>query len=123
MLAPLVADKKMRQATKTFNPRHIAKALALNFSSGLSYVIFSLLYLFLFAFIFLIIAKLIVPSHVGLFMNDFGQKAFGWVGNPEIYNTEILGYWFIPVTLLLALIVYLIITALLKLNYYLKHKH
>jgi len=47
VLKPLVADKKLEQATKTFNPIHIFKALILNFTNGISYVIFFILYLFL----------------------------------------------------------------------------
>ena len=40
VLKPLVADKKLEQATKTFNPIHVFKALVLNFTNGVSYIFF-----------------------------------------------------------------------------------
>ena len=49
---PLVADRKLTQATRTFNPAHVLKALSLNISNGFMYVMFSVLYLLLFAFVF-----------------------------------------------------------------------
>jgi uncharacterized membrane protein len=52
VLKPLVADKKIEQATSTFNPIHLAKALFLNISNGVSYVFLILLYLSLFGFVF-----------------------------------------------------------------------
>ncbi|KKX47194.1 HAAS signaling domain-containing protein [Sphingobacterium sp. IITKGP-BTPF85] len=58
-LKPLIANKKLEEATRTFNPLEIVKALTLNISNGISYIIFAILYLFLFGFLFLIIAKLI----------------------------------------------------------------
>lgn len=53
VLKPLVAERKLNQATRTFNPLHVFKALVLNISNGIVYVFFALLYLILFGFIFL----------------------------------------------------------------------
>ncbi|KKK41382.1 hypothetical protein LCGC14_2724490, partial [marine sediment metagenome] len=64
VLKPLVADKKMEQATKTFNPLHIIRALALNITNGFSYLIFFMLYLLLFGFVYLIFAKIVSPDEV-----------------------------------------------------------
>lgn len=58
VLPPVIADKKMEQATRTFNPKHVFKALVLNITNGFSFVIFSVLYLLLFCFGFLAVAKI-----------------------------------------------------------------
>ena len=117
MLKPLVADKKLEQATRTFNPLHIFKALSLNITNGISYVIFFILYLCLFGFVFLIYAKIKNPKGVGLFFENNQFLALGKI-NPEYLEnssyTEVLGNWFIPVMVLAILLFYLLITLLLK---------
>ena len=110
VLKPLIADKKLRQATKTFNPIYVLQALALNISNGLIYLVFAILYMLLFGFIFLIIAKIFYPSMTGFFYkrNEFFQ--FGIVALTENkMEYEVLGNWFIPVTILLAIFFYLMI--------------
>ncbi|KQO22578.1 hypothetical protein ASF10_09415 [Flavobacterium sp. Leaf82] len=119
VLKPLVADKKLEQATKTFNPVHVFKALVLNFTNGISYIFFFVLYLFLFGFVFLIFAKIFNPSLVGLYMkkDSFSVFVLGMI-NPEdqikSQTHEVLGNWFIPVMLLSIVFFYFIITLLLK---------
>lgn len=119
VLKPLVADKKLEQATKTFNPVHVFKALVLNFTNGISYIFFFILYLFLFGFVFLIFAKIINPSLVGLYMkkDSFSVFVLGII-NPEDQTknqiSEVLGNWFIPVMLLSIVVFYFLITLLLK---------
>jgi uncharacterized membrane protein len=115
VLKPLVADKKLEQATKTFNPLHVFEALVLNFTNGISYVFFFLLYLLLFAFVILIFAKIINPSEVGMFMQNKSIIAMGYIKTDDNKNVrEVLGNWFIPFTLLCILVFYFLITALLK---------
>ncbi|WP_264523548.1 DUF1700 domain-containing protein [Flavobacterium sp. N502536] len=121
VLKPLIADKKLEQATKTFNPVHVFKALALNITNGISYIFFSILYLFLFGFVFLIFAKILNPSQVGLHINKDSISVFTLgIMNPEDqikYHTyEALGNWFIPVMLVSTVLSYLLITLLLKLK-------
>ena len=121
VLKPLVADKKLEQATKTFNPIHVFKALVLNFTNGISYIFFFILYLFLFGFVFLIFAKIINPSLVGLHMKKESLSVFVLgitSSHDQIKNqtTEVLGNWFIPVMLLSIIIFYFLITLLLKLK-------
>ncbi len=121
-LVSLIADKKLSQATKTFNPLHIIKALSLNISNGFVYILFSLSYLFLFIFIFLVFAKLLYPDNTGLFIGE-NKINFGFISNLTANSfTEVLGNWYIPVILLAGMIIYLFITILLKLKYRLKHK-
>lgn len=111
VLKPLVADKKLEQATRTFNPLHIFKALALNITNGISYLIFFILYLCLFGFVFLIYAKITNPNGVGLFFENNQFLALGKI-NPEYLEsssyTEVLGHWFIPVMVLAILLFYLL---------------
>ena len=72
VLTQLVADKKLEQATKTFNPAHIFKALALNISNGISYTIFAILYLILGIGVFSIGAKIFYPDKVGFYVYEKG---------------------------------------------------
>ena len=119
VLLPMVARRKLNQATKTFNPVHVFKALALNITNGISYLIFSILYLMLFAFIFLIGAKLFDPKRVGMFYKEsrffyFGYNTTAATENPNV--NEMLGNWFIPVMLLTVIVLYFAITFGLRLK-------
>lgn len=114
-LEPLIAEKKVVQAGQTFNPRHVLQALKLNFSNGFFYVILTLLYLLLSVFGLLIVVKIINPSNTGLFYLEDKFKAFGYISDSE-GMTEMLGYWFIPLTILSAIIFYLLITLLFRLR-------
>ena len=123
VLKPLVADKKMAQATRTFHPVHVARALALNIRNGLIYFVFSLLYLLLFGGLSLIVAKLINPNEVGLYLED---GSFALLGRVTAENAaawgyrEVLGQGFIPTMLGLMVVFYLLITLMLKLKQKLK---
>lgn len=115
VLKPLVADKKLEQATKTFNPIHVFKALILNLTNGISYIIFFILYLLLFLFVFLIGAKIFNPSEVGLHYKKGSTFALG-IQNGINSNgtTELLGNWFIPAMIVVIVVFYFLITLLLK---------
>lgn len=114
VLKPLIADKLLEKATKSFNPIHIFKALSLNIANGVSYIIFFLLYLSLGFFVFFIFAKLF-NSNVGMYFKEGEFKVLGLVKETSDYQ-EVLGYWFIPVMILATVILYFIITLLLKLK-------
>jgi hypothetical protein len=118
VLPQLVADKKMDQATRTFNPAHIFKALALNISNGISYTIFIILYLILGIGVFSIGAKIFYPDKVGFYLHDKGWS----IGIGENSGTEVLGNWYIPVMLGAMLVLYILITLMLKLIRTLKKK-
>jgi len=117
-LKPLVAEKKLDEATRTFNPFQVIKALVLNIGNGISYVIFAVLYLLLFGFLFLIVAKLVDPENVGLFYRANDICILGYYRNNGVTYLEYeqLGNWFIPVMLLLAVFFYFMITLLLRLK-------
>jgi len=118
VLIQLVADKKMEQATKTFNPAHIFKALVLNISNGISYTIFVILYLILGVGVFSIGAKIFYPDKVGFFVYEKGWS----IGIGENSGTEVLGNWFIPVMLVAIILLYILITLMLRLIRGLKKK-
>ena len=112
VLKPLIANKLLERATKSFNPLQILKALLLNITNGVSYIIFFLLYLSLGHFIFLIFAKLFI-SNVGMYFKEGKFRAIGFFKGSSEYQ-EVLGYWFIPVMILLTVTLFIIITLLLK---------
>jgi len=114
ILKSTVAEKKLVQATKTFNPVHIFRALVLNIANGVSYLFFSILYIFLLAFGFLIFQKIINPTKVGLYFEKGKFAVLGKTSEPTA--TEMLGNWFIPVMIICAVTLYFIITLLLKLK-------
>lgn len=119
VLKDLVAQKKLEQATKSFNPIDVFKALVLNIGNGILYVIFAILYLSLFAFVFLIYAKITTPAEVGLFFENGNFRALGKINPAYIEGSqivEVLGGWFIPVMLLSTVVLYFLITLLLRLK-------
>ncbi len=113
VLKPLIAEKSLEKATKSFNPLEILKALLLNIGNGLSYIVFFLLYLSLGTFLFLIFAKLF-NNNVGMYYRDNKFQALGYVKGAEYY--EVLGNMFIPTMLMVAIGLYILITSLLKLK-------
>ncbi|NVK52187.1 MAG: hypothetical protein HWD85_04575 [Flavobacteriaceae bacterium] len=115
VLKPLIADKLLEKATKSFNPIDVFKALALNIGNGISYIIFTILYLCLGGFIFLIFAKIKNGDKLGMYMQDGKFQAIGMLSDTTDYQ-EVLGNWFIPVMLLCIVVLYLFITLLLKLK-------
>jgi len=116
-LKELVAEKKLDEATRSFNPFKIIKALLLNLTNGVYYIIFFFLYLSLFSFIFLILMKLVDPENVGLFYKKSEVLLLGvWKGSKDYSDYEQLGNMFIPAMLILTFILYLIITLLLRIK-------
>lgn len=115
VLRPLIADKLLERATKSFNPIDIFRALALNITNGISYIFFAILYLCLGGFIFLILAKIINGNKVGMYVQDGKFQAIGMLSDSANYQ-EVLGNWFIPVMLVSIIILYFIITLLLRIK-------
>ncbi|WP_300670183.1 hypothetical protein [Soonwooa sp.] len=117
-LKELVAQKALEESTKTFNPISIFKALVLNLGNGFSYVLFFILYLLLFAFVFLIFAKIFDPENVGFFYKTKELFVLGKINSAtkNYSQYEQLGNLFIPVMIVLTSISYVTITLLLKLK-------
>lgn len=117
VLKPMIAERKLYQASKTFNPLHVFKAIALNIGNGIAYFFFAIMYLLLGGFIFTIFAKITNPEEVGLFFNDGKFQALGAMDIDSINNSgsyEVLGNWYIPVMIIVSLLWYLFTTFLLR---------
>lgn len=117
VLQPLIANNSLQQAAHSYNPITIAKALVLNIGNGIKYIIFTILYLLLFGFVFLIIAKIRNPKEVGLYFKNGSFHLLGTRNSLSVQRLglqEVLGNWFIPVMLLGLISLYLVITLLLQ---------
>ncbi len=109
-----VAEMKALQASRTFNPKHVIQALFLNISNGIFYTVIAILYLLLGTFIAAIIGKILFPSKMGFYIGE-GHFMLG-TSNTVNPNDEVLGMWFIPVILIVALGLYFLITLLFRLK-------
>jgi hypothetical protein len=115
VLQPLVAYKKIQQATRSFNPKHIIQALYLNIFNGIGYFILAMVYLLILALGSLIVIKLISPSHTGLFVKDDHFFVFGYTTNLPAGVNELLGNWFIITVIVLMTLFYFLNTLLFRL--------
>jgi len=112
-LKEVAAARKIDQAVKTFNLRHLIEALLLNLRNGVVYVILFILTLLLLCFPVLIVMELLYPDRTGLFI---GEDAFFFGAQSGASdNREVLGHAFIPVVVLLGAASYFLIIFLLKL--------
>lgn len=112
-LKEVVAARKIDQAVKTFNLRHLIEALLLNLRNGVVYVILFILTLLLLCFPVLVVMELLYPDRTGLFIGG-GSFFFGATAD-ALDNREVLGHAFIPVVVLLGGASYFLIIFLLKL--------
>lgn len=113
-LKELVAEKKLQEAARSFNPLRILKALILNFGNGFSYIVFFILYVLLAGFIFMVYSKIVNPEQTGFFYTDATSWLLGISQNSNEHEKELLGNWFIPVIILLTIFFYVLITLLLR---------
>jgi len=115
VLQPVIAHKKVKQATRSFNPKHIIQALYLNISNGAGYFVFAVVYMLIIALGILIVLKLISPAHTGLFIQDDRFIAFGYRTDLPSNVTELLGNWFIATVIMLMGAFYFLNTLLFRL--------
>ena len=111
-LKEIIAAKKVRQAVKTLNPKHVIIALGLNLRNGLIYIILSVLFLVGLCFPVLIVFKIIYPELVGLHIG--GNSFYIGTTSDQATTKEILGNLFIPVMILATASIYAVIILLLK---------
>lgn len=114
-LKPLVARKKLDQAVRSYNPKYVYQAISLNIKNGIIYTFFGILYLFLFSFAIIIFTKIFFPPHTGLFYENGTFHGIGFI-KETTGLTEVLGYWIIPLSILLSLLFYFGITLLLRIT-------
>jgi len=118
-LEPIVTDRMIEEGSTTFNPIWILKGLGRTLmrgvKAGLIGLLFGIGYLVALAVTSLAVLKPIFPNHVGLFYDPstgLQRFAFGFLDNPA-GRPEVLGYWIIPVSLLLGVGIYVALTKML----------
>ena len=119
-LKPIIADNYFLDASSTLNPKSIVYGLINKFFTGIKNAILSITlglgYLFLVVFALLSLLKLFLPGNVGVFVgSQSGIKnkvIIGYTTSP--FGQEIMGYWIIPVRLIIALVLYIGLTKLLR---------
>lgn len=118
-LRPMIADYHTENAVQTFKPRDVFYALIKNIGAGtartIKFSVFFVLYLFLFSFAILFFGKIFLPAHTGLFVVNGQFKGFGLMF-PTPGQTEVLGYWMLPVSIAGFVVSYLLITLVMRLT-------
>ena len=124
VLKPIVAERKLDQATKTFNPVHVFKALVLNIQNGIFFIFISICYLGLGGFGLAVVSKMVAPSKIGMYYKPGEYFVIAGIpgdGVNEI-DYELLGDWYIPFMLLGMFTFYVLITLILRFEQYLRKK-
>ncbi len=124
VLKPIIAERKLDQATKTFNPIHVFKALYLNIQNGIFFIFISICYFGLGFLGIATLAKVFFPSQIGMYYKP--GEYFVLAGIPEEgvneIEYELLGNWYIPVMMIGIVTFYFLITMVLKLEKHLRTK-
>ena len=120
-LAPIVTDRMIEEGSNTYNPRWIMKGLGRTLTQGVKKtaqgLLFGIGYLFALVVFSLGLLKPFFPQHVGLFydpVEETNRFAFGFLGQTD-GMTEVLGYWMIPLCLVLGILLYAGLTKMLVL--------
>lgn len=122
MLKPIVAERKLDQATKTFHPAHVFKAIALNIQNGIFFILISICYMGLGFFGIAIIAKLFAPDQIGMYYKPGEYFVLAGVPGDAVNQAEyeLLGNWYISVMLCVMFAFYVLITWILRFEKYLR---
>ncbi len=116
-LHPIITDHLLSAASKTYNPATILKSLVYYLMGGLKRFLISLFmmigYTFSLVLAFMACVKPFYPEHIGLFISPQNGVSLGFVKSASI-ESEILGYWMIPIGLVLSLGLYFGLTRLLR---------
>ena len=116
-LRPLLADELIDRGTRSYHPAPIARGLYHSFRAGSSRAIiassFGIGYLLLALFTAMALLKPVWGDHVGLFRHPNGTVSFGIVA-ATAGARELLGWWVIPIAVLVAAIVYVVLTKALR---------
>lgn len=112
-LRPLLADQLIERGTRTYSPLTIARGLSLSVLAGSRRMVialgFGLGYLLLAIFAGMAVLKPLWGEHVGVFRNADGTVSAGIVARADGAQ-ELLGWWSIPIALLLAGLLYIALT-------------
>lgn len=116
-LRSMIADELLDRGTRSYHPVPIARGLYHSLGLGASRAIgaigFGLGYFMLAIFVAMAFLKPLWRDHVGLFRQMDGTVHFGIVAN-SAGARELLGYWVIPIALLIATLLYVVLTRILR---------
>ena len=112
-LRPLLADELIERGTRTYSPITIARGISCAVMAGSARaaiaLIFGIGYLSLAVFTTMAVLKPLWGEHVGVFRNADGTISAGIVARTAGAR-ELLGWWSIPIALLLAALLYVMLT-------------
>ena len=112
-LHPMLGERYISRATRTYNPVAVGKGLFHTILAGggrlLAASLFCLGYLFIAVFAVIALSKPFWADNVGLFRAPDGTIAAGIVAETAGHQ-EVLGWWSIPIALALAMLTYLLLT-------------
>jgi len=116
-LKPIIAEKLLTDASKSFNPKSIFFGIYYNLYGGIARVFLAIIiwagYLVAFFFSALAVLKIFFPQRTGLFYSDKGVYYLGFM--EAAAGKDVLEYYFIPIALLISAILFWILTKLLRL--------
>ena len=120
IVKPMITEHLFTSAGRTMNPRSIAQGLVFNMSRGiratLKSIAFGLGYILSFAFLLAALGKPFKPDGVGLFALQGGGYSLAIYDQPPAGATELLGYWLIPIGILIFATGYFTLSRLLGRN-------
>lgn len=112
-LRPLLADDLIEQGTRTYSPITIARGLAYAVMAGSRRtaiaLAFGIGYLLLAIFTAMAVLKPLWGENVGVFRNADGTISAGIVAQSDGAR-ELLGWWSVPIAVLLAVLLYVVLT-------------
>jgi len=115
-LKPIIADKLLIDASKSFNPRSIFFGIYYNLYGGIARFFLAIIlwigYLTAFFFSALAVLKLIFPLRTGLFYSDSGIYQLGFMEAGS--GKDVLGYYFVPISLLISVMLFWVLTKFLR---------
>lgn len=118
-LEPIVTNRMIEEGSTTYNPIWILKGLGRTLLRGAKATVlglgFGIGYLIALTITSLAVLKPIFPDHVGLFYapgEGLRRLAFGFLNDPSA-RTEVLGYWVIPISLGIGVLLYVALTKML----------
>ncbi len=113
-LRPLIADRYMTRASRTLSPKDVARGLYFSLFTGFKKAVISFLlglgYILAFILAAMAVFKPFFPNHVGVLLFNDGSFIAGLSINSSGVKTDYLGYWIIPLSAALAVLIYIGLT-------------
>ena len=117
-IGPMRSDRLLTKAAKSMKPKDVLKGLYYHLAGGTRKLFLGLLfvlgYILDIGLVLMAVAKVIIPSHVGLLLFNDGHGVFGMALDVTGLKSDVFGYGIIPICLALAFGLYFGLTKLLK---------